>query len=307
MISYILGRITVAIPLIFAVAVGTYALVRLAPGDPLRSERELNPEIRLALRRYYGLDQPVSRQVWRYLRRLAEGDLGPSYKYKDRSVNQVIAAALPVSASLGTLAYAFALLTGLLLGMLSVVSRSKWGSRIAVYLSALGISVPNFVLGPLLILFFSFTLYWLPPAGWGEPRHFVLPVLTLSGVYVAYVARLVRSGLTEAIHTDFIRTARAAGIGERRLLLKWALRNAILPVITFSGPALAFLITGTVVVERIFAIPGLGNFFVEAATNRDYTLLAGIALFVATAVIVMNLLVDVLAAWVDPRIRYGRS
>ncbi|MBI4469112.1 MAG: ABC transporter permease [Acidobacteria bacterium] len=303
MIGFILRRLAVTAPLVVAVLVGTFLLVRLAPGDPLSGERNLPPEIRRALEQYYGLDQSLDRQLLHYLNRVARGDLGPSYRYRDRTVNQVIREGLPVSAQLGLLAYAVALVLGLLAGVMSATRPSSLRAKLILSFATLGISVPSFVSGPILILIFSFVFYLLPPAGWGEWRHLVLPVVTLSGVYVAYIAKLVKSGLSEVMQADFIRTVRSAGVPENRVLWKFGLRSAILPAVTFSGPAIAFLVTGTVVVEQIFAIPGLGHFFVEAATNRDYTLLTGIAIFVSAAVMLMNLVVDVAAAVIDPRVR----
>lgn len=303
MTAFVLRRLFAALPLVLLVLVGSFLLVRLAPGDPLNGERDLPPQVRMSLEKHYGLDQRWHRQLWHYLEGVARGDLGPSYRFRDRTVNQIIRQGLPVSAGLGLLAYAIALLLGLALGLLGADGRRRWLGRVSMILAMLGISIPNFVLGPLLVLVFSFTLYWLPPAGWGSWRHIVLPALTLSSVYVAYIARLTRGSLSEAMQADFIRTARSLGSPETRLLMKFGLRNALLPVITFSGPAVAFLITGTVVVEKIFAVPGLGNFFVQAATNRDYTLLLGIVLFVSVTLILMNLIVDLIYAVVDPRIR----
>ncbi len=307
MTAFIFKRLLTALPLLFLVLTTSFLLVRLAPGSPFLKERDLPPETLRSLEDRYGLNQPWSHQFGRYLKGLARGDLGPSYRYRDKSVNQIIREGLPISAELGLLAYGIALVSGLTFGLLSAAAPGAWWSQTSMLLATLGISVPNFVLGPLLALLFGVTLYWLPPAGWGGWRHAILPALTLSGAYAAYIARLTRAGILTAMATDFARTARAVGVGQVRLLLRHVLRNAILPVITFSGPALAFLITGTVVVEKVYAIPGLGNFFVKAAFNRDYTLLMGIVIFVSTSLIVMNLVVDVFYAIVDPRIRYDRT
>lgn len=307
MLRFILARAALTLPLILLIITLTFFLVRLAPGSPLAGERGLPPEIRANLERHYGLDQPWYMQYRNYIRGLLRFDLGPSYKYKDVSVNDLIRSGLPISARLGLLAYLIAVMVGLPLGVLAAVKRQTLADRSLMALALLGISVPNFVLGPLLILIFSLILFWLPPAGWGEPQHIVLPAVTLAAPYIAYIARLTRGGVLEVLQQDHIQTARAKGLHEPQVIWRHALRAGILPVVSFTGPALAFLITGTVVVEKIFAIPGLGNFFVQAAFNRDYTLVLGIVLFVSTALLLLNLLVDIVYAMLDPRIRYSEK
>jgi oligopeptide transport system permease protein len=242
-------------------------------------------------------------------------DFGDSTKYKDKSVNQIIKEALPVSAVLGLFAYALAMALGLGMGILAAYKQNTWIDHSANGIAMLGIAVPNFVLGPVLVLIFSLTLYWLPPARlewayeWGylripTLRTLLLPGLTLSALYVAYIARLTRTGLVETLKQEYIRTARAKGLSEWRVVTVHALRGAILPVVSFSGPALAFLLTGTVVVERMFAIPGLGAYFIDAANNRDHFLILGLTAFGAIALMLANLAVDVTYALIDPRIRY---
>lgn len=306
MFRFILARAALTIPLIFLVITLSFFLVRLAPGNPLASERGLPPEIRANLERHYGLDQPWHVQYRNYLRGLLRFDLGPSYRNKDMTVNDIIGRGLPISAQLGVLAYALALLLGVPVGLLAAAKRESGTDRGLMALALLGISIPNFVLGPLLILVFSLTFLWLPPAGWGQPQHLLLPTVTLAAPYVAYVARLTRGGVLDILRQDHIQTARAKGLDERRVLFRHALRAGLFPVVSFTGPALAFLVTGTVVVEKIFTIPGLGNFFVQAAFNRDYTLILGIVLFVSTALLLLNLAVDITYALLDPRIRYGQ-
>jgi oligopeptide transport system permease protein len=305
MLRFTLQRIALIVPLLFVIITLTFFLVRLAPGSPLATERGLPPEIRANLERHYGLDRPWFVQYGNYLRGLLRFDLGPSYKYKDVSVNDLIRTGLPISARLGLFAYVLALGIGLPLGIVAALRRGTKTDRSLVALAVLGISFPNFAIGPLLILVFGMTLGWLPPAGWGEPEHFLLPVVTLALPYVGYIARLTRGGILDVLQHDHIQTARAKGLSERRVILRHALRAGLLPVVSFSGPALAFLLTGTVVVERIFAIPGLGSFFVQAAFNRDYTLVLGIAVLVSTAMLMLNLLVDMVYGLLDPRIRYG--
>lgn len=307
MVRYVIWRALSSIPFLFLVITVSFFLVRLAPGSPLARERAMPPEIRARLERHYGLDQPWSIQYWNYLRGLLRFDLGPSYKQKEASVNALIARAWPISATLGALAFALALLAGVALGCLAAARRATFTDRSLVFLALVGVSVPNFVLGPLLILIVSLNLLWLPPAGWGESRHVVLPAITLAAPYVAYIARLTRAGMLQALQEGYILTARAKGLREYGVLIKHALRVGILPVISFSGPAIAFLVTGTVVVERIFAIPGLGNLFVQAAFNRDYTLILGIVLVVSTALFLFNLLVDIIMVILDPRIHYGEA
>jgi oligopeptide transport system permease protein len=264
------------------------------------------PEIRASLERHYGLDQPWHVQYRNYLRGLARLDLGPSYKIPTASVNELIGRSWPMSAKLGLLAYVLALMVGIPLGLLAAAHHQSPVDVGLTGLALLGMSIPNFVLGPLLILLFSLTLFWLPPAGWGDFKHTILPALTLAAPYVAYIARLTRGGVLDVLRQDHIRSARAKGVSESTVLLRHALRAGILPVVSFTGPALAFLLTGTVVVERIFAIPGLGHSFVQASFNRDYTLILGIVLVVSTVLLLMNVLVDVAYALLDPRIRYGR-
>jgi oligopeptide transport system permease protein len=233
-------------------------------------------------------------------------DFGNSLKYQGQSVNTIIARALPVSAAVGLLAYLLALAVGITVGSIAALKQNSMWDYASMALAMLGISIPNFVLGPLLVLFFSLTLYWLPPARWDGfwSRSILLPVLTLSGIYMAYIARLTRAGMLEVLRSDYIRTARAKGLRERDVVIRHALRAGLMPVISFTGPALAFLLTGTVVVERIFALPGLGNYFIQASLNRDEPLIIGIVAFIAITLLLMNLLVDIAYAYLDPRIRY---
>jgi oligopeptide transport system permease protein len=306
MLRYVLRRLLSTFPLVLVVLSLTWGLIRIAPGNFYTAERAVAPGIERNLRAKYGLDQPWYVQYWRMISNTARGDFGTSLKYEGQSVNRILARTLPVSATIGILAYLLALLVGVTAGIIAASrNNSKWDYS-SMAMAMLGISIPNFVLGPLLVLIFSLVLYWFPPARWdGFPsRSMVLPVLTLSGIYMAYIARLTRSGMLEVLRADYIRTARAKGLTERDVLLKHAFRGGILPVVSFTGPALAYLITGTVVVERIFALPGLGNYFINANLNRDEPLILGIVAFVSIAILIFNLAVDVAYAYIDPRIRY---
>ena len=306
MLRFILRRIIVIIPMLFVIVSLTWALVRLAPGNFYTGEKKLAPAIENNLREKYGLNQPWHVQYRKVLWNVARFDFGDSLKYEGQSVNQILWRTLPISAALGVTAYLLALIVGITMGTLAALKQNSWLDYASMTVAMLGISIPNFVLGPLLVLAFSLMLYWFPPALWnGFPsKSIVLPALTLSAIYIAYIARLTRSGMLEVLRSDYIRTARAKGLNERQVVMRHALRGGLLPVVSFSGPALAFLITGTVVVERIFALPGLGNYFINACFNRDEPLILGIVAFIAITVLVFNLLVDISYAFIDPRIRY---
>ncbi len=306
MLRFVIRRVIVIIPMLFIIVSLTWALIRLAPGNFYTGEKKLAPAIERNLREKYGLDKPWYVQYRKVLWNIARFDFGNSLKYEGQSVNQILRKALPVSATLGLCAYLFALAVGITSGTLAALRHNSWIDYASMALAMLGISVPNFVLGPLLVLVFALTLFWLPPALWeGFPsRSIVLPALTLSAIYIAYIARLTRSGMLEVMRSDYIRTARAKGLSEREVVMRHALRGGLLPVVSFSGPALAFLITGSVVVEKVFALPGLGNYFINACFNRDEPLIIGIVAFIAVAVLVFNLLVDISYGFIDPRIRY---
>lgn len=306
MLRFVIRRIIVIVPMLFIIVSLSWMLVRLAPGNFYSGEKKLPEAIEENLREKYGLNKPWHTQYRRVLWNIARFDFGSSLRYEGQTVNQILLRALPVSAALGLSAYAIALIVGIALGTFAALKQNSWIDYASMVVAMLGISIPNFVLGPLLVLGFSLTLFWLPPALWdGFPsRSIVLPALTLSALYIAYIARLTRSGMLEVLRSDYIRTARAKGLSERQVVMRHALRGGLLPVVSFSGPALAFLITGTVVVERIFALPGLGNYFINACLNRDEPLIIGIVAFIAITVLVFNLLVDISYALIDPRIRY---
>jgi len=292
--------------MILVVITLTWGLIRLAPGNFYSGEKKIPKAVEKNIREKYGLNKPWYVQYGRTMGHIVRLDFGDSLKYQGQSVNTIIARSLPVSAIVGILAYVLALIVGITVGSIAALKQnSKWDYA-SMALAMLGISIPNFVLGPLLVLLFSLALYWLPPSRWsGFPsRSVVLPVLTLSAIYMAYIARLTRAGMLEVLRSDYIRTARAKGLRERDVVIRHALRGGIMPVVSFTGPALAFLLTGTVVVERIFALPGLGNYFIQASLNRDEPLILGIVAFIAMTLLIMNLLVDIAYAFLDPRIRY---
>ena len=291
--------------MIFLIATLTFFIMRLAPGGPFMSERAIPAEIQANIQAKYGLDQPLWVQYGRYLRNLVRFDLGPSYKYPERTVNQIIVEGFPVSLRLGLAALAFALLVGIPAGVIAAVKHGGWLDHLTMGVIFFGISVPTFVFGPLLIFVFSLTLYWFPPALWGTPQQVVLPAITLGLPYSVYIARLTRTEMIEVLQQDYIRTARAKGVGEFRVLWKHALNGSLLPVVSFLGPAVADLVTGSIVVEKIFAIPGIGRYFVESAFSRDYTTVLGTVLFYSVLLILANLVVDIAYRFLDPRIEYS--
>ncbi len=307
MLRFIARRLLVTIPTILVVISITWVLIKLAPGNFYSGEKPLPPAVEKTIREKYGLDKPWYEQygktMWTIIRHL---DFGTSLRYEGQSVNTIIKRSLPVSATIGILAYLLALIVGITFGSIAALKQnSKWDYG-SMALAMLGISVPNFVLGPILVLIFSLGLYWLPPSRWGgfPSRNLILPVVTLSAIYMAYIARLTRAGMLEVLRSDYIRTARAKGLSERDVVIRHALRGGLMPVISYTGPALAFLLTGTVVVERIFSLPGLGNYFIQASLNRDEPLIIGIVAFIAITLLLMNLLVDIAYAYLDPRVRY---
>ena len=307
MVRFIIRRLLITIPTIIVVISLTWALIKLAPGNFYSGEKRLPPAIEKNIREKYGLDKPWYQQYAKTMGNiLLRFDFGTSLRFEGQSVNTIIRRSLPVSAAVGILAYLLALIVGIFAGSVAALKQNSRWDYASMALAMLGISVPNFVLGPILVLIFSLSLYWLPPSRWaGFPsRNLILPVLTLSAIYMAYIARLTRAGMLEVLRSDYIRTARAKGLSERDVVIKHALRGGLMPVISYTGPALAFLLTGTVVVERIFALPGLGNYFIQASLNRDEPLIIGIVAFISITLLLMNMLVDIAYAFLDPRVRY---
>ena len=302
---FISSRLLQAIPVILAVITVTFFLVRVAPGGPFDSEKAVIPEVKAALERQYRLDLPLFQQYTAYLGDLAQGDLGPSFKYPGRSVNELIGAGLPVTAELGLYALLIATLIGGLAGIIASLKPNTAQDYVPMALAMIGICMPTFLLGPLLVLVFGIELEWLPVSGWGDiPGDKIMPSITLGAAYAAYIARLSRAGMLEVLSQDYIRTARAKGLPEWKVVAKHALRGGLLPVVAFLGPAFAGLLAGSFVVETIFQIPGLGRFYVQAAFNRDYTMILGTTVFLSTLIVLFNLLSDILAAWLNPRLRH---
>ena len=304
MLRFIVRRLLQVIPVLFVIITATFFMVRFVPGGPFTAEKAIPPEILKNLEAHYGLDQPLWRQYLSYLGKIAHGDFGPSFKYSNRTVNEIIADKLPVSLELGLLALLVALLVGLPLGVLAAVRRNSWLDYFASSIGMLGISVPTFVLGPLLVLFFAIHLGWVNASGWYGPSDRVLPALTLGFVYAAYIMRLTRGGMLEVLNQDYIRTARAKGASELRIVLRHALRGGLLPVVAFLSPAIAGILTGSFVIETIFQIPGLGREFVNSAFNRDYTLVLGTVILYASLIVLLNLAADVAQVWLNPKLKF---
>jgi oligopeptide transport system permease protein len=290
------------VPTLWAIATLTFFMMRLAPGGPFQSEREIPASAREALDARYGLDRPLLEQYGRFLVNAVRLDFGPSYKYPTQQVREIIASSFPVSLELGLWALLLALALGVPLGVVAANRQNSATDYLTMSLTLLGVSIPNFVLGPLLVLLFSLTLYWLPPALWLAPENRILPVVTLSAIYLAYIARLTRGGMLETLRQDYIRTARAKGLPEHRVIFGHALKLGILPVVSYLGPAVSRIIMGSIVIEQIFAVPGLGRQLVAAAFNRDYTLVLGIVVFYAGFLMVLNLVVDIAYSFLDPRV-----
>jgi oligopeptide transport system permease protein len=282
----------------------TWVLIRMAPGNFYSSEKKLPPAVEANIKKKYGLDKPVIQQYGIMMWNIVRGDFGDSLKYEGQSVNEIIRRHFPYSATIGVLAYILALILGLAAGIVAALKQNSAFDYGSMSLAMLGLSVPNFVIGPILVLIFSLWLYIFPPARWGGISSIILPVITLAAIYAAYIARLTRAGMLEVMRSDYIRTARAKGLSEWKVLLKHAVRGGLIPVVSFTGPALAALLAGTVVVERVFAIPGLGNIFIQSVLNRDEPLILGIVAFLSILIMIFNLLVDVSYAFLDPRIRY---
>jgi len=302
MMGYLARRLATTVPLLLGIVVMSFLFMRLAPGGPFDTERALDPQVRANLEARYGLDRSLPEQLGLYLGGLLRGDLGPSFQYVGWSVREILAQGAPISFALGAAALCIALLLGIPLGVLGALHHNRWQDQLTTTLALVGVCVPNFVLGPLLILVFVFALQWLPVGGFGSFQQLILPALTLGAVRAAYIARLTRTGMLDVLEQDFVRTARAKGLSELSVVTRHALRLALLPVVQYLGPAIASILVGSVVVERIFGVPGLGSFFINAALNRDYTLAMGSVLLYSTLLILLNLLADLLSRLLDPRV-----
>ncbi len=307
-LAYVFKRLQSAIPTLALVVALSFLLTRLAPGGPFDAEQALPPDIRANLEAAYGLDQPVWVQFGRYVRALLHGDFGPSFKFRDYTVGELIADGLPVSLALGASAMALALALGIPAGLWAALRRGRAADRTVLALAVAGISIPVFVVAPLLALVFGIWLRWLPVAGWvpGRPSDMVLPVVALALPVIAFVARLTRGSVLEILQTTWVRAARARGLPERTVILRHALPAALLPVVNYAGPAAAAVLAGSLVVETLFGLPGMGRHLVQGALNRDYTLVMGMVIVYAALMIALNLVADLACAWLDPRIRAER-
>jgi oligopeptide transport system permease protein len=305
MLKLLLRRLLGALPTLFVIVTITFFLIRLAPGGPFDQEQRLPPEIAANLEAAYGLDQPLLVQYGRYLQGLVHGDFGPSFKYRDFTVTELIADGLPLSVTLGLSAILSAVLIGVPLGSFAALRRNRWPDHALMIVAVLGIALPGFVVAPLLALVFGIYLEWLPVAGWepGTLKDMILPTLALALPVIAIVARLMRASLLEVLGSNHIRSARSRGLSEWRVIAHHALRPALLPVVSYLGPATAAVLTGSLVVETIFDIPGIGRYLVQGALNRDYTLVMGMVIVFATLTLALNLLVDLAYGWLDPRMR----
>ncbi len=305
MLRYLAQRLLTAVPTLIIIATLAFALLHATPGGPFDSAKRIPPQIERSIEAQYHLDEPLWRQYLRYMGSLARGDLGPSYQYRDTTVNELIRQGFPVDATIGTCALLAALLLGSLFGIVAALRRDTTWDYVPMLFASLGIALPVFVVGPLLILVFAVTLHWLPSGDWrsGSVRYLILPVAALALPYMAYVARMVRGAALEVLTSPFIRTARAKGLPLRTVILRHALRPILTPVVSFIGPAFAGVLTGSIIIESVFGLPGIGRYFLTGAINRDYTLVVGITVLYGALIIVCNLLADLCYAWLDPRVR----
>ena len=303
MARYLLRRLATMLVALWLIITLTFIIMHVIPGGPFATEKKLPPEIMKNILAHYHMDEPLWKQYTDYLGSLLRGDLGPSFKYENRTVNGIIRDGFPVSATLGAIAIALALLIGIPAGIISALRRNSWPDYLAMVLTTLGFSVPSFILGGLLMYVFAYRLQLLPPAMWGTPRQVIMPALALSALPMAFVARLMRSSMLEVLQQDYMRTARAKGLPERTVVWRHAVRNAITPVVTYLGPLVAGIFTGSFVVENIFAIPGLGRYYVMSISDRDYTVILGVTIFYSAFLMLMNFLVDLAYVLIDPRVK----
>jgi oligopeptide transport system permease protein len=306
MLRYVFRRLLTAIPTLFVIVTISFFLMRVAPGGPFNQEKGLNPIIKANLERVFGLDQPLWQQYLTYLKNLLHGDFGPSYNLPDFTVAELFAAGLPISIELGSMALVLALFVGCAMGIWAALRQNTWLDYVVTALATAGSTIPTFVIAPIYQVVFGLMLHLVPVGGWdnGAWPNKIGPVLTLALPFIAVFARLMRGSMIESLNANHIRTAKALGLSDYSIVIRHALRGALLPIISYSGPAAAALLTGSIIVETIFAIPGVGRYFVDAALNRDYTLVMGTVVVIALFTIVFNLIVDLLYAVLDPRVRY---
>jgi oligopeptide transport system permease protein len=304
-ISYLARRILWIIPVLFAVSIITFFLMHAVPGGPWDAEKRLPANVQARLNAQYGLDKPLYEQYIQWAGGFVTGDLGPSYRSRDRRVNDIIGDGIAVTFQLGIMAFALSVVVGIPLGIFAALGHNRWPDYLSTSISIIGIATPSFVLAILLIVVFSIGLGWFPTGGWKGPQYWVLPTVALAGFPIAVIARYTRASMLEVTRKDYIRTAQSKGIGGRAVVSRHMIRNALIPVVTILGPTLAFLVTGSFIIETIFSVPGIGRFYVSAISQRDYSLLMAMTILYAFTVAFLNVVVDVLYAYIDPRIRYS--
>ncbi len=307
MLNYIFKRLLIAVPTLLVIISLAFFMIRAAPGGPFDTDRALPPQVEANLNAKYHLDEPLIKQYGRYLWDVARGDFGPSFQYRDFTVNELIASGFPVSLRIGLSAILIALIVGGTLGIVAALKQNSLIDHGVMTLAMTGISIPNFVIAPLLILFIAVHLNWLPAGGWdnGNFANTILPIISLALLQIAFIARITRASMIEVLRSNYIRTARSKGLSDWKVITRHALKPALLPVVSYLGPAAAGIITGSVVIEQIYGIPGLGRYFVQGALNRDYTLVMGVVIFYGVLIIGFNLIVDILYALLDPKVRYS--
>jgi len=304
-IRYVTRRLLWIIPVLFAVSVITFLLMHAVPGGPWAREKQLPDAVEARLNAQYGLDQPLYEQYARWAVAFATGDLGPSYRYQDRTVNDIVADGFWTTVQLGIMAFALSVIVGIPLGIIAALGHNRWPDYLTTSVSILGIATPSFILAIMLIVVFSVQLGWFPTGGWKGPEYWVLPTIALAGFPIAVIARYTRASMLEVTRKDYIRTAHSKGVRNQSVVSRHMIRNALIPVVTILGPTLAFLVTGSFIIERVFNIPGMGQFYLNAIATRDYSLLMAMTMLYAFAVAFLNVVVDVLYAYIDPRIRYS--
>jgi oligopeptide transport system permease protein len=304
-ISYITRRLLWIIPVLFAVSVITFALMHAVPGGPWAREKQLPDAVEHRLNAQYGLDQPVYEQYARWAAGFVTGNLGPSYRYQDRTVNDIVSDGFWVTVQLGIMAFLLSVIVGIPLGIIAALGHNRWPDYLTTSVSIIGIATPSFILAIMLIIVFSVQLGWFPTGGWKGPETWVLPTIALAGFPIAVIARYTRASMLEVTRKDYIRTAHSKGIKDQAVVSRHMIRNALIPVVTILGPTLAFLVTGSFIIERVFNIPGMGQFYLNAISTRDYSLLMAMTMLYAFAVAFLNVVVDILYAYIDPRIRYS--
>lgn len=303
MSNYIVKRIFASFITLWIVVTATFFLMHAMPGGPFDGEKKLPDQVKANLEAKFGLDKPIMQQYGLYLKNLLKGDLGPSIKYEGRTVNEIIKYSFPASAKIGSVAILFSLIVGIYMGIIAALNQGKWQDNLCMIIATLGVTVPSFVLATFLILIFSVKLKLLPPVGFDGPLNYIMPAIALGGYSLSFIARLTRSSLLDVIRQDYIRTAVAKGLSKKTVIFKHALRNALIPIVTYMGPLIAGILTGSFVVEKIFGIPGLGREFVQNITNRDYMAIMGVTVFYSAFLVICNLVVDILYAFIDPRIK----